>query len=236
MNDEWLLETLRYYGQLFFFERYQNLDDDKLLDTVRGLSLEIGSLYFLQQQHDEAVLMLDKQRFINIDFEMIGDSIGVIELATALRDLKNISQISRGFFSPRNITAFYISYENKKIYGWEDLIIYLNGINLREVHIKPYLRHKTILEFELERVKYSLVGNVNASTVVSQINHSIKNTGYEFVISPEGLLMFFNQEEKQKIKSERGLDSRSVGHHVLATTFTPNEYEFSQKYLWINRY
>lgn len=48
--------------------------------------------------------------------------------------------------------------------------------------------------------------------------------------------MFLNQEEKQKTKSERGLELRSVGHRVLATTFTPNEHELSQKDFWSNRF
>lgn len=179
--------------------------------------------------NSRAVLMLDQQRVIKMNFDF---DICLIELSTALRELKYLSKISRGVFLPENITAHYINYENEKIYTLNDLTAYLNGLEDIEKVWNPYLRHKVILEFELNNVKCSLVGNIDLSIVAGQINHLLKDNSYEFVlydICPDGLLMFLNQEEKQKIQSERGLELYNIEHRVLATTFTPNKHELSRE-------
>lgn len=223
-NEEWLLETLRYYRQLHFFEQYQQLSDNELIVEILDKTRKTGNWYDLQMRRDEAVLLLDTQRVITIAFDSSYDNIYLVNLNTALREFQHLAQISRGVFSPQNITAYYINYENEKISTWSELNKYLTGLTWME-QLNPFHKHKAILEFELDRAKHSVVVGVEPSIVAGQINHLLKDTGHEFVlcrISPEGLLMFLSQEEKQKIQSERGLELYTVEPRVFEKTFTPS--------------
>ena len=227
MNEEWLLHTVRYYQKLHFFEQYQNLSERELTDTVRGLSITYGGTHGLNEQQDWAVLMQDEQRVIKIASNLIyGDGLYLVNLDTALKDFKRIAQISRGVFFPKNVTAYYITFENEKIYDWENLINYLLGLSLEEQDSGR--KHKAILEFELERVNYSVVvTDEEPSIVAGQINYLLKNTGHKFVLLSEECLMFLSQEEKQKIQSERGLKLYTVKPRVLQKSFTTNVSESS---------
>lgn len=222
MNEEWLLDTVRYYRNFHFFEQYQNLSARELIDIVRGLSITYGGTFGLLDQQDWAVLMQDEQRVIKLIY---ADGLYLVNLDTARRDFQRFAQISRGIFFPQNITAYYITYENEKIYDLEILKSYLIGLSLEEQD--PGRKHKAILEFELHCVKHSVVATEDPSIVAGQINHLLKNTGYEFVLLSYECLMFLSQEEKQKIQSERGLELYTVEPRVFEKTFTTTVSEFS---------
>lgn len=164
---EWLISVIIYYRNLNFFKKYSNLSNSQIASILEKQHQENnGDGGIFKSRREEDVIALDEDRIIPICFEDIypdpfddklsGESSS--DFATASKIISTIlwelSEISRGFFKPRDIE--YLSYQD--------------GMALVKI-IFDNLECKLFLE-----------SIDDPSLVASKVNPILKHTGYQFEI------------------------------------------------------
>ncbi|OUL34446.1 hypothetical protein BV372_13650 [Nostoc sp. T09] len=212
-TNNWLLDTLIYYRQIEFFTRYQDFSNKELVDEVKKLAKKLYSnTYerFFDEQNDWYVLNLDRQRVFDIDFGSIHDDCAIEGINQSIRQLVNVAEISRGFFTPNKVTSYYINECHGKIYSEKDLLNYFDSLPPDE---NIYHFYKNIVDFEIDGSRHLIVGSYDPSLTAFQINKIIINTGYQFYLGEFGdptPMLLLNQEEAQKLEQERGLRANVI--------------------------
>jgi hypothetical protein len=144
---DWLVETVNYYRQHGFFERYSGSSDHEVADALEALCREEGDYTggVFTARGDWEVIRYDHQRVIEFQLDALyGDDPGSYRFDRAVNNLQKWADISRGVFQPVDmqdardglITAT-LNGEQATLKVWEDpyeLASQLNSLILATGH------------------------------------------------------------------------------------------------------
>ncbi len=200
-NRKNVIESIRYYLELGFFEDYRSLSDEELLNAVGQLKIEkdelkqevdyeLGSDELLYElSSDYYIYPLDKKRVFTIGVDhLYGDpSAPGFQFSGYVQLMNLLSQISRGKLLPSEMT----------------------DMGLRR------------FQFTLDGNKYELEPNGFSDdplVLAEDVNSILLPQGYQFEqidTNPDADLVLLTPEEKQKLEQERGLKFRTPKYWML---------------------
>ena len=178
-TKEWLVNKIKYYRKLDFFEQYHHLSDNELADVI----LEIDNIDYQWQHYTphyadknsvdwQFLTMVDRNRILSIATDLIyGNYPSSYSFAAFTAILLKLANISRKIFCPQNITEIEENYVSFKL-------------NNQKYKIDP------------QKTWY------DPTLVAKQINPLIRKTGYQFEfwnLSPVIYIVLLAEEEKTKL-------------------------------------
>ena len=178
-TKEWLINKIKYYRKLDFFEQYNHLSDNELADVI----LKIDDMYYQWQHYTphyvgedsvdwQFLTMVDRKRLLCVATDIIyGNPPSNYSFAAFAETLFKLANISRNIFCPQNI------------------------IEINENHVS----------FKLNDQKYEIDPQKtwhDPILIARQINPLIRNTSYQFEfwnLLPDIYIVLFAEEEKIKL-------------------------------------
>lgn len=176
----WVIQTIKYYRKINFFENYSALSDEELANTLKRLCLKeeyiTGGSF--EGRGDYEILRLDKNRILEVSLDALyGDDLGEYSFEYAVKTLQSWANISRGTFQPIDIQ------DNN-----EHLVEFtLNGV---QHYVDP------------GENPYELAPQINSLIAATGYQFEI------WALSPDCLVTSLTAQEKQKLQSERGWSFR----------------------------
>lgn len=177
--DDWILESVKYFRSLGFFEQLKNLTDQQLARKIKSRILKEDASFDPKGEFSDIYLLeWDNKRVWFQDLEADVDEYNKVYTKT----LKRWAEISRGAFTPKDI---------KETWKTESGPIYVDFV----------------LNGKKQQLKPKDLGDWFDISILNQINRVIKNTGYQFEMYAGYDLAFvlvLKPEEKRKLQFQRG--------------------------------